>query len=121
MLRISDYFYAAVPSAVVAVPIAQVMPDLGWMAGVEKLGIVGILAGCLAMFILERRSFISKSGQRLEAVEKRLSTLETNVSSGNDKVVHLLTEQLSALREIKDGQIENFRRMWDTVNKPTNK
>lgn len=81
MLRFSDYFYAAVPSAALALPFAKILPELGWMAGIEKLGIVGILAGCLAMFLLERRSFMSKSGHRLEGVEKRLTNLETNVAS----------------------------------------
>ncbi|MDR1289907.1 MAG: hypothetical protein LBK06_01755, partial [Planctomycetaceae bacterium] len=49
-------------------------------------------------------SFIVKSAERLEAVESRLCVLETKVATGNDKVIHLLGEQLEALKEIKNGQ-----------------
>jgi hypothetical protein len=51
-------------------------------------------------------------------VDRRLSTLETQVTTGNDRVVHILGEQLATLQEIKCGQSENFARMWQlTLNK----
>ena len=112
MNRFTDYLYASVPSVCLAVPLAQWIPDLMFLQGIEKLGIVGILAGGIMFFVMERRSFIAKSGERLESVEKRLHHLETQVINGNDKVINLLDRQLATLCEIKNGQAENFSRMW---------
>ena len=96
---------------------AQILPDLALLHGIEKLGIIGILAAGILFFIRERRSFIAKSGERLESVEKRLHLLETQVINGNDKVINLLDQQLATLCEIKNGQSENFSRMWQlTIN-----
>jgi hypothetical protein len=111
MTRISDYFYACIPSFCLAIPLAQ-LPDLAFLQGVERLGIVGILAAGIMFFVMERRSFIARSGQRLEVLEKQFNALEAKVTTGNDKVAHLLTQQLDALKEIKSGQEENFSRMW---------
>ena len=88
----------------IAVPMAQILPDLAFLQGIEKLGIIGILAAGILFFVRERRSFIAKSGERLESVEKRLHLLETQVINGNDKVVYLLDRQLATLDEIKNGQ-----------------
>ena len=112
MNRFTDYLYASVPSVVLAVPLAQILPDLAILHGIEKLGIIGILAAGILFFVRERRSFIATSGERLESVEKRLHLLETQVINGNDKVIHLLDRQLVTLCEIKQGQSENFTRMW---------
>jgi hypothetical protein len=112
MNRFTDYLYASVPSVCIALPVAQILPDLALLHGIEKLGIIGILAAGILFFVRERRSFIAKSGERLEAVEKRITNLELMVTTGNDKVVNLLGQQLDALREIKQGQSENFTRMW---------
>ena len=112
MHRITDYLYASVPSVCLAVPLAQWIPDIMFLQGIEKLGIVGILAGGIMFFVMERRSFIAKSGLRLETLEKRITDLETKVTTGNDKVVNLLGQQLDALKEIKIGQSENFTSMW---------
>jgi hypothetical protein len=112
MNRFADYLYASVPSFCLAIPFAQILPDLSFLQGIEKLGIVGIMASGILFFVMERRSFISKSAERLEMMEKRLGILETKVATGNDKVIHLLGEQLDALKEIKIGQSENFSRMW---------
>lgn len=112
MNRFTDYLYATVPSFALAVPIAQILPDLTFFQGLEKLGIVGIMGLGIIFFVAERRSFIAKSSEKLENVEDRLSVLENKVSTGNDKMVSLLGQQLSELREIKLGQSENFSRMW---------
>jgi len=112
MTRFSDYFYASIPSICLAVPFAQLLPELSFLQGIEKLGIVGILAAGILFFVSERRSFIAKSGDRLGEVERRLSMLENQVTTGNDRVVHLLVEQLETLQEIKKGQSENLTRMW---------
>ena len=112
MNRLTDYFYATIPSVCLAIPLAQWVPDLMFLQGIEKLGIIGILAAGILFFVMERRSFIDKSVRKLEKLEKRISDLETNVTTGNDKVVYLLGQQLDALKEIKDGQKENFTRMW---------
>ncbi len=119
-MKFSDYFYASVPSVCLAIPIAQWIPDLQFLQGIEKLGIVGILAAGILFFVMERRSFIAKSGEKLETLEKRMDTLETKVTTGNDKVVSLLGQQLDALREIKDGQKENFTRMWNITLRALN-
>ena len=112
MNRMTDYLYASVPSVCLAIPFAQIMPDISFLQGIEKLGIVGILAAGIIFFVTERRSYIAKNVVRLETVEKRITDLETKVTSGNDQVINLLGQQLEALREIKNGQAENFSRMW---------
>ena len=126
MNRFTDYLYASVPSVCLAVPLAQWIPDLVFLQGIEKLGIIGILAGGIMFFVMERRSFIAKSGVKLETLEKRITELEMKVTTGNDKVVSLLGQQLDALKEIKNGQAENFSRMWQLTldrlqpsNRPT--
>ena len=73
-MRYSDYFYASIPSFALAGLLAQWVPDMNFLQGVEKLGIVGILAGGIMFFVMERRSFIAKSGERLETLEKRFNT-----------------------------------------------
>jgi hypothetical protein len=112
MNKFTDYFYASIPSVCLAVPFAQILPNLTFLQGIEKLGIVGIMAAGIVFFVMERRSFIAKSATRMEGVEERLQALETKVATGNDRVIHLLGEQLEALKEIKNGQSENFSRMW---------
>ena len=120
MTRFSDYFYASIPSIALAVPFAQLLPELSFLQGIEKLGIVGILAAGILFFVSERRSFIAKSSERLESVEKRLHLLETQVTTGNERVVHLLGEQLETLQEIRLGQSENFSRMWQLTLRSLN-
>jgi len=112
MIRYSDYFYASVPSFCIALPIAQFLPDLQFVQGIEKLGIVGVLTLGMMLFLWERRHFMVRTDRELQSMDKRLEILETTFASGNDKVIHLLGEQLEAMREIKDGQVENFSRMW---------
>ncbi len=112
MNRFGDYLYAAVPSFCCAVPLAQILPDLTFLQGLEKLGIVGIMGLGIVFFVMERRSFIARSGTRLETLENRISALETKVTTGNDKMISLLGQQLAELKEIRSGQQENFSRMW---------
>ena len=123
MIRFSDYLYALVPSVCLAVPFtlfAQWVPDVEFLHGLERLGIVGFLAAGILFFVMERRSFIDQSVRKLALLEKRISNLETNVSSGNDKVVSLLGQQLDALNEMKDGQKEIFTRMWNITLRALN-
>ncbi len=112
MNRFSDYLYAAVPSAFITLPFAQFLPDLTFLQGLEKLGIVGIMGLGIVFFVMERRSFIARSGTRLETLENRISALENKVTTGNDKMISLLGQQLESLRKIETGQAENFSRMW---------
>jgi len=120
MTRFSDYFYASIPSIALAIPVANLLPELNFLQGIEKLGIVGILAAGILFFVSERRSFIAKSGERLGEVERRLSTLENQVVTGNDRVVHILGEQLETLQDIRIGQSENFTRMWQLALRSIN-
>ena len=120
MTRYTDYLYATVPSFFIAWPLAQILPDLTFLQGLEKLGIVGIMGLGIIFFVAERRSFIAKSSEKLESVEKRLTALETMVSTGNDKMVSLLGQQLSELKEIRSGQMENFARMWQLTLRALN-
>lgn len=124
MSRYTDYLYASIPGFCLAVPFAQFLPDLAFLQGIEKLGIIGIMAAGILFFVMERRSFIAKSAERLEMLEKQFGILETKVAADNDKVIHLLGEQLEALKEIKNGQAENFSRMWQltlrSINGTTN-
>ena len=112
MNRFTDYLYASVPSVCIAIPVAQYLPNIEFLQGLERLGIVGFLAAGILFFVMERRSFIDKNVKKLEKLEKRISDLETNVTTGNDKVVTILAQQLATLCEIKNGQLENFNRMW---------
>ncbi len=120
MNRFGDYLYAAVPSFCLTGLFAQLLPDLTFLQGLEKLGIVGIMGLGIVFFVMERRSFIARSGTRLETLEKRIGALESTVLSSNDKMVSLLGQQLSELREIKNGQVENFARMWQLTMRSSN-
>ena len=120
MNRFADYFYATIPSFCLAGLLAEWVPNLEFLQGIEKLGIVGILAAGILFFVMERRSFIAKSGEKLETLDQRIAALEMRVATGNDKVVHLLDQQLATLCEIKNGQIENFTRMWDITLRSLN-
>ena len=120
MTRFTDYLYATVPSFFLAVPLAQILPDLSFLQGLEKLGIVGIMGLGIIFFVAERRSFIAKSNEKLDALEKRMTHLETKVTTGNDKVVNILGQQLEVLHEMKDGQKENFTRMWNITLRALN-
>ena len=111
-MKFSDSFYASIPSFAIALPLSTWIPDIQFLQGIEKLGIVGILAAGIMFFLMERRSFIARSGRRLEILEKQFNTLEAKVTTGNDKVIYLLSQQLDALKEIKSRQEENFSRMW---------
>lgn len=120
MTRFTDYLYATVPSFCLAVPVAQILPDLTFLQGLEKLGIVGIMGLGIIFFVAERRSFISKSSDKLDALEKRMTNLETKVSTGNDKMISIMGQQLAELKEIKTGQSENFDRMWQLTLRSLN-
>jgi len=120
MNRFTDYLYASVPSFCFAVPLAQFMPDLQFAQGVEKLGIIGVLTLGMMFFLWERRHFMARTAQELRSMDKRLEVLEMTFASGNDKVIHLLGEQLEAMREIKSGQEENFSRMWSLTLRALN-
>ncbi|MDR2346809.1 MAG: hypothetical protein LBE18_12170 [Planctomycetaceae bacterium] len=114
-MKISDYFFAAIPGLLITIPFAQILPDMTILQSVEKLGIVGIMAAGILFFISERRIYLSKSIGRLENLDQRIKVLETKVEMDNDKIIRLLTAQLETLKEIKNGQIENFNRMWSLV------
>jgi hypothetical protein len=119
-MKISDYFFATIPSLLIAIPFAQILPDITILQGIEKLGIVGVMAAGILFFISERRSYFSKSIGRLENLDQRIKVLETKVETDNDKIIRLLAAQLETLKEIKNGQIENFDRMWSLALKPFN-
>jgi hypothetical protein len=42
------------------------------------------------------------------------------VKTDNDKIIHLLGEQLEVLKDVKNGQAENFARMWQLTLKSIN-
>ncbi len=119
-MKFSDYFYASIPSVCLLLPLAQWIPNLEFLQGLEKLGIVGIMGLGIVFFVMERRNFIARSGTRLETLENRISALENKVTTGNDKMINLLGQQLAELREIKLGQSENFSRMWDITLRSLN-
>ena len=104
------------PGAAIAIPFsmalpeiesffAMILPDLEWINGIEKLGVIGIMALMMMLFIWERRHFILKVNKELESIGKM-----------NEKVVHIQNEHLELLKEIKTGQSENLSRMWDMVS-----
>jgi uncharacterized coiled-coil protein SlyX len=55
---------------------------------------------------------MTKTTSQMTTMQTRLTDLESNVALGDEKIVGLLNAQLQTLREIKDGQSENFSRMW---------
>lgn len=106
---------------VATLPILQIMPDLEFLQGLEKVGIIGFLSAVLIWMIWERRFYMTKTTTQINTLETRLGSLETNVASGDERIIKLLNDQLLTLREIKDGQNENFSRMWTLAmnnNKP---
>lgn len=119
-MKISDYCYASISSLLIAVPFAQILPDISFLQGIEKLGIVGVMAAGILFFLSERRSYIAKSIGRLENLDQRINILEMKVKTDNDKIIHLLGEQLEVLKDVKNGQAENFARMWQLTLKSIN-
>jgi len=96
-----------------SLPFLQVMPNLEFLQGLEKVGIIGFLSAVVIFLVWERRFFMTKTTGQITTLESRMVGLETNVSSGDERIVGLLNAQLETLREIKDGQNENFSRMWE--------
>ncbi len=107
-----DYKTLGITFGLVSIPFLQAMPDPEFLQGFEKVGIVGFLSAVLIYFVWERRLFLTKGSGKITAMEERLSSLENNVSMGDERIVKLLDEQLETLKEIKAGQDENFNRMW---------
>jgi len=93
------------------------------LQGVEKVGIIGFLSAVMIWLIWERRFFMLKTTAQITSLENRMSGLENNIASGDERIVTLLNAQLETLREIKIGQQENFSRMWTLTmgNKPKEK
>jgi len=106
---------------VASLPFLQIMPDIAFLQGLEKVGIIGFLSVVMIWLIWERRFFIVKTTTQITSLENRMTSLETNVLNGDERMINLLNAQLETLREIKAGQIENFTRMWTLAmgnNKP---
>jgi len=109
---------------VASLPFLQIMPDLDFLQGLEKVGIIGFLSAVMIWLIWERRFFMLKTTAQITSLESRMTGLETNIASGDERIVTLLNAQLVTLREIKEGQNENFSRMWTLAmsnNKPKEK
>jgi hypothetical protein len=106
---------------VATLPFLQIMPDLDFLQGVEKVGIIGFLSVVMIWLIWERRFSIVKTTTQIASLETRITSLETNVLNNDERIVRLLNAQLETLREIREGQNENFARMWTLAmgdNKP---
>jgi hypothetical protein len=109
---------------VATLPFLQIIPDIDFLQGLEKVGIIGFLSAVMIWLIWERRFFMLKTTTQITSLETRMTGLETNVSSSDERIINLLNAQLETLREIKNGQIENFIRMWTLAisnNKPKDK
>jgi len=98
--------------SVASLPFLQIFPDLDFLQGLEKVGIIGFLSVVLIWLIWERRFFMLKTTTQITTLETRLTSLETDISIGDERIVNLLHAQLETLCEIKNGQSENFSRMW---------
>ena len=110
--------------SVASLPFLQIMPDIDFLQGLEKVGIIGFLSAVMIWLIWERRFFMMRTTAQITSLENRMTSLETNVSSGDERIVNLLNAQLETLRDIKNGQNENFSRMWTLAmsnNKPKDK
>jgi hypothetical protein len=108
---------------VASLPFLQIMPDLHFLQGVEKVGIIGFLSAVMIWLIWERKFFMLKTTSQITAVENDIAALKSSVSSGDERIINLLNAQLETLREIREGQSENFARMWTLAmsnNKPKN-
>ena len=109
---------------VASLPFLQIMPDVDFLQGLEKVGIIGFLSAVMIWLIWERRFFMLKTTAQITSLENRMTGLETNITNGDERIVTLLNAQLETLKEIKDGQSENFSRMWSLAmsnNKPKEK
>ena len=110
--------------SVASLPFLQIMPDIDFLQGLEKVGIIGFLSAVMIWLIWERRFFMMRTTAQITSLENRMTSLETNVSSGDERIINLLNAQLETLREIKNAQNENFSRMWTLAmsnNKPKEK
>ena len=107
--------------SVASLPFLQIMPDIDFLQGLEKVGIIGFLSAVMIWLIWERRFFMLRTTSQITSLENRMTGLETSVSSGDERIINLLNAQLETLREIREGQNENFSRMWTLAmsnNKP---
>ena len=107
-----DFKMIAVTCGMVTLQFLQVLPNLDYLQGLEKIGIIGFLSVVMIWLIWERRFFMLKTAIQITTLETRLTSLETDVSMGDERIVNLLHAQLETLCEIKNGQSENFSRMW---------
>ena len=107
-----DFKMIAVTCGMVTLPFLQIFPDLDFLQGLEKVGIIGFLSVVMIWLIWERRFFMLKTTTQITTLETRLTSLETDISIGDERIVNLLHAQLETLCEIKNGQSENFSRMW---------
>ena len=107
--------------SVATLPFLQIMPDLDFLQGLEKVGIIGFLSAVMIWMIWERRFFMVKTTSQITLMESDITALKASVSTGDERIINLLNAQLETLREIKEGQLENFARMWTLAmssNKP---
>jgi len=109
---------------VASLPFLQIMPDLDFLQGLEKVGIIGFLSAVMIWLIWERKFFMVRTTSQITALENDIAALKTSVSSGDERIINLLNAQLETLRAIREGQTENFSRMWTLAmsnNKPKDK
>lgn len=102
-----------IPLTCLTLPMAQCVPDMTLLQGVERLGIVGILSGAIFLLLMDRRQILSRSSARLEEMEKRLARLESSVTVKQEQMLQLLGEISRTLSEIRDGQERNFSHLWE--------
>ena len=110
--------------SVASLPFLQIMPDIDFLQGLEKVGIIGFLSAVMIWLIWERRFFMLRTTTQITSLESRMAGLETNITNGDERIINLLNAQLETLKEIKVGQNENFARMWTLAmnnNKPKEK
>ena len=110
--------------SVASLPFLQIMPDIDFLQGLEKVGIIGFLSAVMIWLIWERRFFMLRTTTQITSLESRMAGLETNITNGDERIINLLNAQLETLKEIKVGQNENFARMWTLAmnnNKPKDK
>ncbi|MDD3468545.1 MAG: hypothetical protein PHE53_01030 [Thermoguttaceae bacterium] len=102
-----------ISTACLVIPAAQAFPDIELLQGIEKLGIIGILSGVIFCLLVDRRQILTQCAERVEALESRMSQLESSIAKENETMILHLSQISETLSDIRDGQERNFSRMWE--------
>ncbi|MDR1491464.1 MAG: hypothetical protein LBT05_01890, partial [Planctomycetaceae bacterium] len=75
-----DFKTIAFTFGIIALPVLQIMPDVSFLQGLEKVGIIGFLSLVMIWLVWERRFFMTKTTSQMITMQTRLTDLENKVA-----------------------------------------